>query len=78
MFRYLAQAVQMSFFFALIIQISSSVRQKIWFKESGNFSVILVLFLKYSTITFAIFLAYENNGNARIFGSSVVDNNDFC
>lgn len=36
---YLAQAVQMSFFVALIIQISSSVRQKIWFKESGNLSV---------------------------------------
>lgn len=36
---YLAQAVQMSFFIALIIQISSSVRQKIWFKESGNLSV---------------------------------------
>lgn len=36
---YLAQAVQMSFFFALIIHISSSVRQKIWFKESGNLSV---------------------------------------
>lgn len=36
---YLAQAIQMSFFFALIIHISSSVRQKIWFKESGNLSV---------------------------------------
>lgn len=39
---YLAQAIQMSFFFALIILISSSVRQKIWFKESGNLSVSLV------------------------------------
>lgn len=36
---YLAQAIQISFFFALIILISSSVRQKIWFKESGNFMV---------------------------------------
>lgn len=36
---YLAQAIQMSFFFALIILVSSSVRQKIWFKESGNLSV---------------------------------------
>ena len=39
---YLAQAVQMSFFVALIIQISSSVRQKIWFKESGNLSVRII------------------------------------
>jgi hypothetical protein len=38
---YLAQAVQMSFFFALIIHISNSVRQKIWFKESGNSSVTI-------------------------------------
>jgi hypothetical protein len=36
---YLAQAIQMTFFFALIIHISSSVRQRIWFKESGNLSV---------------------------------------
>lgn len=36
---YLAQAIQMCFFFALILLISSSVRQKIWFKESGNLSV---------------------------------------
>lgn len=39
---YLAQAVQMSFFVALIIQIASSVRQKIWFKESGNLSVRII------------------------------------
>ena len=38
---YLAQAIQMSFFFALIILVSSSVRQKIWFKESGNLSVCI-------------------------------------
>lgn len=38
---YLAQAIQMAFFFALIILISSSVRQKIWFKESGNLSVCI-------------------------------------
>lgn len=36
---YLAQAVQMSFFLALIIHVSSSVRQKIWMRESGNLSV---------------------------------------
>lgn len=36
---YLAQAIQLCFFFALIILISSSVRQRIWFKESGNLTV---------------------------------------
>lgn len=36
---YLAQAIQLCFFFALIILISSSVRQRIWFKESGNHTV---------------------------------------
>lgn len=41
---YLAQAVQLCFFFALILQISSSVRQKIWFKESGNLSVNIFVF----------------------------------
>lgn len=42
---YLAQAVQLCFFFALILQISSSVRQKIWFKESGNLSVNIFNFI---------------------------------
>uniref|UniRef100_A0A336KWA0 CSON000491 protein n=1 Tax=Culicoides sonorensis TaxID=179676 RepID=A0A336KWA0_CULSO len=37
---YLAQAVQMSFFFALIVQIASSVRQRIWIKESGNITLM--------------------------------------
>lgn len=37
---YLAQAVQMSFFFALIVQIASSVRQRIWMKESGNITLM--------------------------------------
>lgn len=36
---YLAQAIQICFFLALIILISSSVRQRIWFKESGNLTV---------------------------------------
>ena len=42
---YLAQAVQMSFFFALIIHIASTVRHKIWMKESGNLSVNYFIFL---------------------------------
>lgn len=48
-YRYLAQAIQMSFFFALIIQISSSVRQKIWFKESGNLSLMRTMGLQESS-----------------------------
>lgn len=33
---YLSQAVQMTFFFGLLIQIAASVRCRIWTKESGN------------------------------------------
>lgn len=33
---YLAQSVQLAFFFALIIQVSISVRHRIWMRESGN------------------------------------------
>lgn len=36
---YLAQAIQMTFFFALIVQVAASVRQRIWTKESGNSTV---------------------------------------
>ncbi len=36
---YLGQAIQMTFFFALIVQVSASVRQRIWTKESGNSTV---------------------------------------
>lgn len=36
---YLAQAIQLAFFFALIVQVSASVRQRIWTKESGNSTV---------------------------------------
>lgn len=39
---YLAQAIQMTFFFALIVQVSASVRQRIWTKESGNSTVIKI------------------------------------
>ncbi|CRL04038.1 CLUMA_CG017154, isoform A [Clunio marinus] len=46
---YLAQAIQMAFFFALIIHISSSVRQKIWFKESGNLSLMRTMGLQESS-----------------------------
>lgn len=41
---YLAQAVQLAFFFALIIQVSTCVRQKIWTRESGNSMVRLTNF----------------------------------
>ena len=33
---YLGQTVQMAFFLGLIVQISSTVRHRIWMKESGN------------------------------------------
>lgn len=36
---YLAQAVQLAFFFALIVQVSAAVRNRIWMRESGNSTV---------------------------------------
>lgn len=36
---YLYQAVQMAFFLALIIQVGSAVRSRIWLRESGNYTV---------------------------------------
>jgi hypothetical protein len=36
---YISQGIQLCFFFALIIQVASSVRQKIWFRESENLKV---------------------------------------
>lgn len=36
---YLSQAVQMAFFFGLIVQIGSAVRNRIWIRESGNYMV---------------------------------------
>lgn len=33
---YMSQAIQMTFFVALIVQIAAAVRQRIWLKESGN------------------------------------------
>lgn len=43
---YLAQSIQMSFFIALIVHVSSSVRQKIWMKESGNIMLMRSMGLK--------------------------------
>lgn len=36
---YLAQSVQLAFFFALIVQVSAAVRNRIWMLESGNSTV---------------------------------------
>lgn len=36
---YLAQSIQLAFFFALIIQVSAAVRHRIWMRESGNSTV---------------------------------------
>nr|XP_029714133.1 LOW QUALITY PROTEIN: ATP-binding cassette sub-family A member 12 [Aedes albopictus] len=43
---YLAQSIQMCFFVALIVHVSSSVRQKIWMKESGNTMLMRAMGLK--------------------------------
>lgn len=40
---YLAQSIQLAFFFALIIQVSSAVRYRIWMRESGNSTVSLCI-----------------------------------
>lgn len=37
---YLANAVQVAFFFALLVQIAAAVRHRLWMKESGNRRVI--------------------------------------
>lgn len=36
---YLAQCIQLTFFFALIVQVTNTVRNRIWLKESGNSTV---------------------------------------
>lgn len=36
---YMAQGMQLAFFFALVVQVAASVRQRIWTKESGNSTV---------------------------------------
>lgn len=38
---YIAQCIQLTFFFALIVQVTSAVRNRIWLKESGNSTVSL-------------------------------------
>lgn len=41
---YLAQCIQLAFFFALIIQVSNAVRNRIWTSESGNSTVRIISF----------------------------------
>lgn len=36
---YLGQAIQLTFFFALIVQVTNAARNRIWLKESGNSTV---------------------------------------
>ncbi|XP_049289465.1 ATP-binding cassette sub-family A member 13 [Anopheles funestus] len=43
---YLAQAIQMTYFIALIVHVASAVRQKIWMKESGNSMLMRSMGLK--------------------------------
>lgn len=40
---YLSQAVQMTFFIGLLVQIAAAVRSRIWTKESGNRRVCIVI-----------------------------------
>lgn len=42
---YLSQAVQMAFFFSLLVQIAATVRYRIWAKESGNRRVCIMKLL---------------------------------
>lgn len=41
---YLAQCIQLTFFFALIVQVTSAVRNRIWLKESGNSTVSIFIY----------------------------------
>lgn len=38
---YLSQCIQLTFFFALIVQVTNAVRNRIWMRESGNSTVSL-------------------------------------
>lgn len=49
---YLAQALQLVFFFALIVQVTSAVRNRIWMKESGNSTVSVVNEIVFNAIEF--------------------------
>lgn len=51
---YLAQSVQLAFFFALIIQVSSAVRSRIWMRESGNSTVIRTHFSMESSSSYEL------------------------
>lgn len=53
---YLAQSVQMAFFFALIVHVALAVRQRIWMKESGNSSLMRAMGLKSFSEHFAWWL----------------------
>ncbi|XP_058118442.1 glucosylceramide transporter ABCA12 [Anopheles ziemanni] len=50
---YLAQAIQMTYFLALIVHVASAVRQKIWMKESGNSMLMRSMGLKSGSETVA-------------------------
>lgn len=72
---YLAQAIQMVFFFALIIQVTNAVRNRIWMKESGNSTVSFAVFfmLKVWGLTDFLFSVDENHGFGRNIGEHCLD-----
>lgn len=43
---YLAQSVQMAFFFALIVHVALATRNRIWMRESGNSTLMRAMGLK--------------------------------
>lgn len=50
---YMAQAIQIAFFFGLIVQVASSVRHRIWMKESGNSTLMRTMGLVKSAEIFS-------------------------
>lgn len=85
---YLSQAVQLAFFFALIVQVSAAVRNRIWMRESGNSTVRLLPFgsliftIKSYIIPFLIgqfcvlSTVDENYGIGEIIGEYCLDCNN--
>lgn len=77
---YLAQSIQLAFFFALIIQVSSAVRHRIWMRESGNSTVSAIRFSSdsiYSQFVKPLLnLADENYGLGENVGDDRLDSYD--
>lgn len=78
---YLAQSIQLAFFFALIIQVSAAVRQRIWMRESGNSTVGIPNELSsrsriVNNILLVLNAADENHGHGEDIGKYVLGGDD--